>query len=77
MTVIVTGGGSLARPGDRHTPPLRSSASFNVVNLVAGLVYVIALPFAAITQTYLYYDLRVAEKLAPAEAVPAVLPAEL
>ena len=49
-----------------------------MINLIAAVVYVFALPLAAITQTYLYFHLRVEEKLAPAEAVPAaVLPAEL
>ena len=57
---------------------LVTTASFNVINVIAAVVYVFALPLAAITQTYLYFDLRVEEKLAPAEAVAtAVLPAEL
>jgi len=55
-----------------------TTASFNVINLVSAVVYVFALPLAAITQTYLYFDLRVEEKLAPAEALPAaVLPAQI
>jgi hypothetical protein len=34
-----------------------TSASFDVVNLASDLVYVVALPFAAIATTYLYFDL--------------------
>jgi hypothetical protein len=34
-----------------------TSASFDVVNLVSDVVYVVALPFAAIATTYLYFDL--------------------
>jgi len=42
-----------------------SSASFNVINIVSGLVYAVAMPFVAITTTYLYHDLRVREQLEP------------
>jgi len=48
-----------------------TSAAFNVVNLISAIVYVAALPFAAIAVTYLYYDLRLrreAALAAPAEA---------
>jgi hypothetical protein len=34
-----------------------TSASFDVVNVASDLVYVVALPFAAIATTYLYFDL--------------------
>ncbi len=40
-----------------------SSASFNVINLIASLVYVVVLPFAAIATTYMYFDLRVEKEL--------------
>jgi hypothetical protein len=46
-----------------------TSASFNFVNLVSGLVYVITLPFVAIATTYLYFDLSVKQEEAEAEAV--------
>jgi len=78
ITVVMTGGGLILGPVIGTLLLLLTSASFNLINLVAAIVYVFALPLAAITQTYLYFDLRVEEKLAPAEAVPtAVLPAEL
>jgi hypothetical protein len=54
-----------------------TTASFNVVNLVAGVVYAVTLPFVAIATTYLYYDLRVRERLHARElGAAAVLPAE-
>jgi hypothetical protein len=54
-----------------------TSASFNVVNLVAGIVYAATLPFVAIATTYLYYDLLVRERLEAREVgAAAVLPAE-
>jgi hypothetical protein len=39
-----------------------TSASFNFVNLVSGVIYAIVLPYAAIATTYLYFDLRVADR---------------
>jgi hypothetical protein len=40
-----------------------TSASFNFINLVSGVVYVFVLPYAAIAMTYMYFDLRVAKNL--------------
>ena len=42
---------------------LITPASFNIVNLVSGVVYMVTLPFAAIVTTYLYFDLRVRGEL--------------
>jgi len=57
---------------------LLTSASFNLVNLIAGLIYVFALPFVAVVTTYLYFDLAVRERLAPEQPVRrAILPAEI
>jgi hypothetical protein len=54
-----------------------TSASFNFINLVSGLVYVIVLPFTAIAGTYLYFDLVVAKQYEAATAEAAdVLPVE-
>ncbi len=78
ITVVMTGGGLALGPVIGALLLLVTTASFNVINVIAAVVYVFALPLAAITQTYLYFDLRVEEKLVPAEAVAtAVLPAEL
>ena len=46
------------------------------LNLIAGVVYAITLPFVALTTTYVYFDARVRERLAPAGAV-GDLPAEM
>jgi hypothetical protein len=78
ITIVMTGGGLLLGPVIGSLLLFATTASFNVINLVAAIVYVFAMPLAAITQTYLYFHLRVEEQLAPAEAAPAaVLPAEL
>jgi hypothetical protein len=39
---------------------LVTTTAFDLVNLIAAGVYVAALPFAALVQTYLYHDLRAA-----------------
>jgi hypothetical protein len=38
-----------------------TSASFNFINLVSGVVYEFVLPYAAIAMTYMYFNLRVAK----------------
>ncbi|HEY2371240.1 MAG TPA: hypothetical protein VGH82_01700 [Gaiellaceae bacterium] len=54
-----------------------TSASFNFVNLVSGVVYAIVLPLVAIANTYLYFDLYVAGEREATERDPgAILPAE-
>jgi hypothetical protein len=60
-----------------------TNASFNFINLVSSLVYVVVLPYAAIASTYLYYDLRVDKQheaatlqegdILPAEAPPTAV----
>jgi hypothetical protein len=55
---------------------LVTSAPFWLVNVVAGLIYVVAMPLVAITTTYVYFDRRVALELAD-EQKPAALPAEI
>ncbi len=59
---------------------LASGAAFDLVNLIAALVYVTALPFAATASAYLYFDLRVRHETGPApevrgEELPPELPA--
>jgi hypothetical protein len=48
-----------------------------LVNLIAGLIYAVAMPFVGLTTTYVYYDTLVRERLAPRTAAPARLPAEV
>jgi hypothetical protein len=52
-------------------------ASFNFINLVAGVVDAIVLPYVAIATTYMYFDLRVAKQGEAGDAATAdILPAE-
>jgi hypothetical protein len=54
-----------------------TSASFNFINIVSGVIYAIVLPYAAIATTYLYFDLRVANDQRTASEGPGdVLPEE-
>jgi hypothetical protein len=54
-----------------------TSASFDFINLIAGVVYVFVLPFTAIASTYMYFDLHVARKYEEQTAETAdVLPVE-
>jgi hypothetical protein len=54
-----------------------TSASFNFINLIASVVYVFVLPFAAVAATYMYFDLRVARNYEEQLAETAdVLPVE-
>jgi hypothetical protein len=54
---------------------LVTSAPFALVNVIAGLVYVVTMPFVALATSYAYFDARVREELAHGE--PDVLPAEM
>ena len=63
----VTGLALLAGPALGVLVLLFTGAAFDLVNLIAALVYVVALPFAAIVVTYLYFDLRLRAEAAPAE----------
>ncbi len=77
LAAVVTGTGLLLGPFVGVLMLFVTSASFNVVNLVAALVYVFTLPFAAIVSTYLYFDLLVAERHRVEEGASAeTLPAE-
>ena len=46
---------------------LFTGAAFDLVNLIAAVVYVAALPFAAVTVTYLFHDLRARQEAPAAE----------
>ena len=47
-----------------------------LLNVVAGVVYALAMPFVALTTTYVYFDLRAREELAT-EAATGPMPAEI
>jgi len=55
---------------------LLPDASLPLLNIVAGVVYALAMPFVALATTYVYVDARVREELAP-EPGPHGLPAEI
>jgi hypothetical protein len=78
VVLLVAGVGLLLGPFIGTLMLLLTSASFNVVNVVAGLIYVFTLPFVAVVTTYLYFDLLVRERLASEQPVHrAILPAEI
>ena len=78
ITLLVSGTALLLGPLVGTLMLLLSSASFNVVNLAAGLIYAVMMPLVAIITTYLYFDLVVEEALNPVQLGGApVLPAEV
>ena len=78
FTVVVAGLGLVSGPLIGGLLLLATNASFNIVNVVAGLVYVVTMPFVAIATTYLYYDVHTRSALAAVEApVGRELPAEV
>ena len=52
------------------------NSSLVLLNLVAGIVYAVALPFVALVTSYVYFDARTRHELEPAER-PDELPAEI
>jgi hypothetical protein len=55
---------------------LGTSAPLWLVNVVAGVIYAVTMPFVALTTAYVYFDARVRTELA-GEGAPAQLPAEI
>ena len=55
---------------------LATDAPLWLINVVAGIVYALTMPYVALMGSYLYFDARVREELAP-ERDPAELPAEI
>jgi hypothetical protein len=56
---------------------LLADLPFELVNVVAALLYAVAMPFIAITTTYVYFDTRVREEQEERAPAPAELPAEI
>jgi hypothetical protein len=78
FTVIVAGVGLALGPFVGGLLLLATNATFNVVNLIAALVYTVAMPFVAIATTYLYFDLKTRRVLEARElAIGTELPAEI
>ena len=55
---------------------LLTDAPLSLLNVVAGIVYALAMPFVALTTSYVYFDARARYELEPA-AEPDSLPAEI
>ena len=55
---------------------LVTNAPLPLMNIVAGVVYAVAMPFVALTTSYVYVDARVRSELEPESELPE-LPAEL
>jgi hypothetical protein len=55
---------------------LTTNAPFWLVNVVAGLVYALAMPFVGITTAFVYFDARTRVELEP-ESADVALPAEI
>jgi hypothetical protein len=55
---------------------LLTNAPLPVLDLVAGIIYAVTLPFVALTTAYVYFDMRVRDELA-APTGPDQLPAEI
>ena len=55
---------------------LLTDAPLALLNLVAGVVYALAMPFVALTTSYVYFDARVRDELEP-NVVTEGLPAEI
>ena len=53
-----------------------TAAPLELLNVVAGIVYAVAMPFVALATSYVYFDLRARDELDTAEA-PDELPAEI
>jgi hypothetical protein len=77
FTLVVAGGGLLLGPVIGGLLLLGTSAAFNVVNIVAGLVYAVTMPYVAIATTYMYYDLKTRSELAARTPAKRELPAEV
>jgi len=77
FTLVVTGGGLLLGPVIGGLLLLGTTAAFNVVNVIAGVVYVVTLPYVAIATTYMYHDLRTRSELAARRPAIMELPAEI
>jgi hypothetical protein len=77
-SLVVAGGGLvlLLGPLIGALLILATSAPFWLVNVVAGAIYALAMPFVALTTAYLYFDCRVRDDLRT-EEVGDRLPAEI
>ena len=79
VATLVIAGGALALaagPVLGAVLILLTSAPLALINVVAGLVYVVAMPLVGLSTAYIYFDARVRDELDP-DPEPDVLPAEI
>jgi hypothetical protein len=76
LVVLATGLALAAGPLVGALLILLTSLPFGLLNVVAGVVWAIAMPFVALTTVYVYFDTLVRERLEPEVAV-GELPAEI
>ena len=79
VATLVIAGGALALaagPVLGAVLILLTSAPLALINVVAGLVYVVAMPLVGLSTAYIYFDARVRDELDP-DREPDVLPAEI
>ena len=79
VATLVIAGGALALaagPVLGAVLILLTSAPLALINVVAGLVYVVAMPLVGLSTTYIYFDARVRDELEP-DREPDVLPAKI
>jgi hypothetical protein len=53
-----------------------TDAPLSLLNIIAGVVYALAMPFVALTTSYAYFDVRAREEI-EREQAPAIAPAEI
>jgi hypothetical protein len=77
-SLIVAGGALVVAAGPLVGVLLiiSTSLSFWLVNVIAGIVYAVTMPFVALTTAYVYFDARARQELSR-ESDAAVLPAEI
>ena len=76
LVVLATALALLAGPLVGALLILLTSAPFALLNVAAGVVYAVAMPFAALTMVYVYFDALVRDDREPDEQ-PDELPAEI
>ena len=76
LTIVAAGIALIAGPLIGTLLIVFTSLPLPLLNLVAGVVYTITMPFVALTTAYVYFDARVRDELDP-QRDPAALPAEI
>jgi hypothetical protein len=75
LTVVSGGIALVLGPLIGTTLILTTSLPLALLNVIAGVVYMLTMPFVGLTTTYAYFDVRVSDQMQPPPQ-PDVLPAE-